>query len=176
MKQFVIQIFFLLIVIFSALLYSANPRVRDSVNNFFGSLMSGGSSPTNSTEEKRSVQVKINSVVVKAELADTVAKRSVGLSGRESLGESEGMLFTFSKSDRHRFWMKGMKIPLDLIWISENKIVDIHPNVQPPALGTEDNMLTIYQPKNGADRVLEVNAGFSAKNNIQEGDQVEIGN
>ena len=35
------------------------------------------------------------------------------------------MLFIFARPSRYSFWMVGMNLPLDIVWISGNKIVDI---------------------------------------------------
>lgn len=108
----------------------------------------------------------------KAALATSSKDKQVGLSGKTSLPQDEGMLFTFDKPDFYAFWMKEMKFPIDIIFIKENKIVTIHPNVQPPA-SKEENP-PIYKPEEPADTVLEINAGLSQKNNFKKGDQVTI--
>ena len=60
------------------------------------------------------------------QIADTAEKRKNGLSGITSLKENSGMLFVFdTKGASPLFWMKDMLIPLDLIWISNGKIVQI---------------------------------------------------
>lgn len=120
--------------------------------------------------EKKEIWIGTNKI--KVEIADEESKRIRGLSGREFLGENEGMLFIFKNKDFHRFWMKDMKIPLDFIWIQENRIVDIMENVLPPKNSTDK--LSVYFPKEPIDKVLEVNAGWSKKNNIKIGDKVNI--
>ena len=52
------------------------------------------------------------------DLADTPEKRFQGLSGREILEEGTGMLFVFQEERQHTFWMKDMRFPLDMIWIT----------------------------------------------------------
>ncbi len=85
-----------------------------------------------------------------------------GLSGRTSIG-SDGMLFVFNThAYTPTFWMKDMLFGLDLVWINENKIVDISANVVPPAPGTPDQLLRTYRPNQPADLVLEVPAGTAA--------------
>ncbi len=66
------------------------------------------------------------------EAADSFVKKAVGLSGREKLGRGKGMLFTFSRSGRHGFWMHGMKFSIDIIWLDEDmRIVHIWRNAEP---------------------------------------------
>lgn len=119
-------------------------------------------------------QVIINNTSIKIEIADTDSKRKKGLGGRESMASDEGMLFIFEDSGKHPFWMKGMKLALDLIWINGDKVVDITENVVPPAPGQSDVSLPIYQAKEGANKVLEVNGGTAQKLNIKVGDIVKI--
>lgn len=119
-------------------------------------------------------QLQIHDAKFKAEVADTQAKRNKGLGGKQSLASDEGMLFVFSTPDKYPFWMKGLSFPLDFIWIRGDKVVDLLPNIQPPAAGQSDASLPIYQPKEDADKVLEVNAGTIQKLNIQVGDTIKI--
>lgn len=119
-------------------------------------------------------KLQINQSVLKVELADTQLKRSKGLGGRPSLASDEGMLFIFQAEDKYPFWMKGLKFPLDFIWIKGSEVVDILPNVAPPAVGVPDQSLTIYQPKVTVDKVLEVNAGVVQRLNIKVGDTIKL--
>ena len=60
--------------------------------------------------------------------------RLKGLSIKNTLNESEGMLFPFDTPGEYSFWMKDMKFPIDIIWIDSNyKIVYIEKNLQPCA-------------------------------------------
>lgn len=112
--------------------------------------------------------------VVMAEIADNDATRSKGLGGITNLPADQGMLFVFATTNispqMARFWMKDMKIPLDFIWIANGKVAEVTANVPAPAANTPDNQLLIYEPNQAIDYVLEVNAGFAAKNNIKVGD------
>ncbi len=119
--------------------------------------------------------ILISNKKISVEVADTNEVRAKGLSGRESLGESSGMLFVFDEKDvTPVFWMKGMLIPLDFIWIEGGKIVQIDKEVVKPAADTPDDKLKTYSPVKPVDYVLEVNAGFTDKNNIKVGDSVEL--
>jgi uncharacterized membrane protein (UPF0127 family) len=52
------------------------------------------------------------------EVADTPAAKTRGLMGRESLPACCGMIFTGLTGGA--FWMKGCKIPLDIVFLDEN--------------------------------------------------------
>lgn len=116
--------------------------------------------------------IKIGDLAIQVEVADSGEKKAKGLSGRKSLGENEGMLFVF-KNSYPSFWMKEMLIPIDILWISDGKVVKIHKDVQPEP-GKTTSELTLYRPDQPIDYVLEVNAGFSDKNAVKSGDFVDL--
>lgn len=159
-KKFAIQVSALLIVAFAALYFSFN-------QNYIRGVIPGN-------QTLNQTQIRINETLVKVEVADTAAERSKGLSGRESLAEMAGMLFVFPESKKYQFWMKGMKFPLDLIFIQNTKVVDLIKGASSPPAGQDDFSLTIYEPTVPVDMLLEVNSGFSDKNNIKVGDQVSL--
>lgn len=120
-------------------------------------------------------EIKVGNTVIKVEVADTPEKRTKGLSGRNSLDQDSGMLFTFdSKGTLPVFWMKDMQFSLDFIWISKGKIVQIDKKVPPPGGNITDNQLPRYSPSTPVNYVLEVNAGFADKNNIKVGDPTDL--
>lgn len=128
---------------------------------------------TQKQEVSTKKEVSVGNTKVKVDIADSETARRNGLSGRPSLNEDEGMLFVFGQKDiLPSFWMKDMKIAIDIIWINDGKITKIDKNVPPPE-GIEDKDLKLYNPDKPIDYVLEVNAGFSDKNGIKVGDSVE---
>lgn len=129
----------------------------------------------NSAETSSKSKVKINGITIPVEVAKTDVQRRNGLSNRESLPEGEGMFFEFVQKDvKPPFWMKDMRFAIDILWINDNKIVQIDKNVQPPETGTTDDKLILYIPNQPIDYVLEVAAGFSDENNIKIGDIVDL--
>lgn len=86
------------------------------------------------------------------EIADSDDERSLGLGERDSLCGSCAMLFTFDRPGRYAFWMKGMRFPIDIVWLSGDEVVHVERNI--PA-----DSRAIYAPAASADRVLELNAG-----------------
>ncbi|MFN3487243.1 MAG: nucleotide-binding domain containing protein, partial [Planctomycetota bacterium] len=72
------------------------------------------------------VEVRIGRLVIDAEVARTAEERAQGLSGRDSLAEDAGMLFVLEREHVPSFWMKGMRFPLDFVWVSaEGRVVDL---------------------------------------------------
>ena len=118
-----------------------------------------------------SPKVCMGKVCVGVELADTEALRTQGLMFRESLAWDRGMLFVFEQEDIYGFWMKNTRIPLDMIWIGADKrVVYIRERVQPCVTP----VCQMYSPAAKALYVLEVTAGFVARNGIRVGDQVRF--
>ena len=119
--------------------------------------------------------ITVGSKTIQVQIADTEEKRIKGLSGVTSLDANSGMLFVFnSQNVSPVFWMKGMLIPLDFIWIKDGRIIRIDKNVPKPAGNTPDNKLKTYSAGQPIDYVLEVNAGFSNSNSIKIEDIVSI--
>lgn len=108
---------------------------------------------------------------VKAEIAETLWEQTRGLMGRKHLEEFEGMLFVFNDEAPRSFWMKNTYIPLDLIFISqEKKIVEIKRNFEP----CRESECPIYRSQASAKYVLEVNAGFCERHQIEIGDELKF--
>ncbi len=119
-------------------------------------------------------EIRIGNSTIKIEVADTSAKRSQGLSGRDKLDNGSGMLFVFPEEKKYQFWMKGMKFPLDMIFVKKGVVVDLLSNVPAPKEGQSDQNLPIYSPVAPIDMMLEVNSGFVVQNNIRVGDTVYL--
>lgn len=152
--------FIILIVVFFTLFLSA---VFGKVPNGF--LVS--SVKDSVSVNKNSIKISGKEIVV--EIADDDKERNQGLSGRKSLGKNEGMLFIFPLSAKYSFWMKDMNFALDIIWIDENKQVSaVSKNIVPETYPAS------FSPSDTVKYVLEVNAGWAEKNNIKEGDFIEL--
>jgi uncharacterized membrane protein (UPF0127 family) len=128
-----------------------------------------GSSGTGSTPAA-TVEVRIGGASVQAEVAAAPNARERGLSGRASLAEDRGMLFVYRDHRQRTFWMKGMRFPLDIIWIDRGRVTGIEPNAPVPSGGD----LPIYPSPGPADRVLEVRAGWAARHRAGRGDPVSV--
>jgi uncharacterized membrane protein (UPF0127 family) len=124
--------------------------------------------------EREMKSVLVGGKIVYVEVANNDLSRQKGLAGKTSIGENEGMLFVFPSQDvRPSFWMKGVEIAIDIIWINEGKITQIDRGVQPEP-GVSEAELTFYMPADPIDYVLEVNAGFCKRNLIEVGDEVDL--
>ena len=93
------------------------------------------------------------------------AARERGLSGRDHLAPTDGMLFRFDVNQPVCVWMKDMKFPLDILWLdADRRITYSKQNVQPdtyPQAFCHD-----------AQYVVEVNAGTIKAANLRLGQQL----
>jgi uncharacterized membrane protein (UPF0127 family) len=117
--------------------------------------------------------VKLSSHQLRVEIVSTPESIAQGLSGRSEIG-SDGMLFMMPSVSQHRFWMKDMKMDLDIIWLKDNTIVGITPQVPRPRVDTPLVNLPIYTPNVPADMVLEVKSGRTQFWNLSTGDKLEF--
>ena len=132
--------------------------------------LAGGDEGGNTDRPRRTV-VTVGDASVRAEVAADEASLQRGLSGRDRLGAGDGMLFLLP-DDSPSFWMKGMRFPLDIVWIKNGRVVDVTADIPPPS-GSGTSLPT-YSPARPADRVLEVNAGWAARHGIGRGDIVRV--
>lgn len=117
--------------------------------------------------------IKLSNHQLRVEIVSTPESIAQGLSGRSEIG-SDGMLFMMPTVAQHRFWMKDMQMDLDLIWLRDNVIVGITPQVPRPKVDTALVDLPIYTPNVPADMVLEVKSGRAQFWNLSTGDQLEF--
>lgn len=106
---------------------------------------------------------------IRADLAVTEVQKERGLSGRTSLSDEEGMLFIFDTDGRHAFWMKDMRIAIDIVWIgADGSVVYIVPNLSPSTYPA------VFAPDAPARYVLELSAGWTERHGLKAGDEVVL--
>lgn len=105
---------------------------------------------------------------VPVEIAGTPERRALGLMYRKELAADAGMLFVFEAADHLTFWMKNTVLPLDMIFITDDRRV----------LGIVKDAVPFTTTSRGVDGksryVLEVNAGFSERHGVRDGDTVTL--
>ena len=138
----------------------------------FFSLLLGLVSVTNLGNSKKLQEIDIftngNVINFIVEIADTQRKRENGLMFRDSLPRKTGMLFIFPEKKKIGIWMKNTIIPLDIIFISEEKIIQ---KIIYSAVPMDD---TIYSSEDLSKYVLEINAGLSKEFQIKKGNKVSF--
>ena len=83
----------------------------------------------------------------------------------------KAMLFVYPKPTTPVFWMEGMRFPLDIIFISKGKIIEVVKEAMPPM---PEQVRKTYSPPASIDWVLEVNAGLSDRQEWKVGDKVTL--
>lgn len=122
---------------------------------------------------KKPATVVINNQSFKVMIASSQKEREIGLSETKSMSDNQGMIFLFDKPDYYSFWMKNMKFPIDIIYISNDTIVTVINNAQ---LIKDKENPAIYSSTAPADKVLEIKAGLSEKYKFKNGDKVTYEN
>lgn len=107
-------------------------------------------------------------VPITLELAQTNAAQEVGLGGRASIPDNYGMLFIFPTAGDYGFWMKGMKVPIDIFWLNDKgQVVTLKESVAP------NTYPTVFYPTTDASYVLEAQAGFAHAHGITASSTLE---
>jgi uncharacterized protein len=102
-------------------------------------------------------------VRVAVELALTEAEQARGLMFRRALEPGAGMLFVFRAPGQHKFWMRNTYIPLDMIFVAEDrKVVYVEDRAEP----LND---TPRGPDSDVRFVVEVPGGWAKTHGIEPG-------
>jgi uncharacterized membrane protein (UPF0127 family) len=121
----------------------------------------------------RTIDVRAPFSTLKLEVADTFALREYGLMNRLSVPEGTGMIFVFKNDGPETFWMKNTLVPLDMVFVRADGIVDsIAANVPASTLTTPDDKIAtrLGQGK----YVIELGAGAAARAGIKAGSKLSI--
>lgn len=97
------------------------------------------------------------------EIAKTQEDQQKGLGERDVLCQECAMLFVFDWPQKQGFWMKGMRFPLDIIWLLDDTVVFLEHDIPPDSQ-------KVFFPDARANRVLEVNGGIAK--DVQVGDKL----
>jgi uncharacterized membrane protein (UPF0127 family) len=112
------------------------------------------------------MKVKINENIIKVKTLIDKESQSVGMMGKRFDKSFNGLLFLMG-GKKQCFWMKNCIIPLDIIMIKNNVIINIHQNCEP----CEMEPCPSYCGRGNI--VLELAGGSCESLNIQPGDTLE---
>ncbi|GMX58420.1 MAG: hypothetical protein MCSN_0740 [Candidatus Microsyncoccus archaeolyticus] len=115
-------------------------------------------------------EIIINDAVFDVKVLVFNSEKIKGLGGKQELKDNQGMLFVYLNEDKRYFWMKDMNFPIDVLWIRDNKIVNISENVPILTKGEITRINSLYN----VDKVLEIKAGSVSKYNINIDDEIII--
>lgn len=115
--------------------------------------------------------VTIGSAKFNAEVAFTQAQKVTGLAGRPCIGPNQAMLFDFGKPAQYEIWMKDMKFPIDIVWIStDHNVVGFYNGVKPSTYPDR----FVNKPDSPAQYVLELRANRADQLHINIGTPVKF--
>ena len=112
------------------------------------------------------MKVKINQNIFNIKTLIDKKSQSIGMMGKTFDSTFDGLLFLMG-GKKQCFWMKNCIIPLDIIIIKNNVIVNIHHNCPP----CNEEPCPSYCGRGNI--VLEIAGGSSENLNIQAGDTIE---
>lgn len=140
------------------------------------SMMTRQSAPTAEVKSEAASDTRRiilpNGTTIAAKVADTPEAQQRGLAGVKQLEDSSGMLFVFANSGTYSMWMKGMEMPIDMLWLDDQgQVVHLAANVPAPA-STSQTDLPTYSNDQPARYVLELPAGETERAGIKEGDKL----
>ena len=98
-------------------------------------------------------------------IADNNEKRRYGLMNLKRMAKENGMLFLYNNHAIINMWMKNTLIPLDMVFIDDDKISYIHRQARPLDLSI---ISSVYE----VNKVLEINAGEVDTKKIKIGQKI----
>jgi len=135
----------------------------------------GDGSKTATLEDLYTREVKLpDGARFRAEVVTKKFDMTRGMMFRDSLAPDRGMLFVHGEPGLYDYWMYQVRIPLDLIWMDQNRLIsEIVTNV-PPCKSESASQC----PKVGGNKralyVLELNAGMAEKHKLKPGDRLDF--
>jgi uncharacterized membrane protein (UPF0127 family) len=104
-----------------------------------------------------SAQAEMAGQRISLEVARTLQEQATGLMYRTSLADDRGMLFSFDPPQPVNFWMKNVKISLDMVFLRDGEVIEIAANVPP----CTTSPCPTYGPQSLIDQVIELRGGTS---------------
>lgn len=111
-----------------------------------------------------------NGEKIVVDLAVSASEKEKGLAGRANLEMGEGMYFVFDDRGKRVFWMKGMVIPIDIVWIQDGVVVGVEERVPVE----EGPGYVSYSSPERVNAVLEVGAGHAHVLGIEKGTKLKL--
>jgi len=121
--------------------------------------------------EAETREMRIAGAPFVVELAVTADEHHRGLMYRPGLAEGRGMLFIYPSDAPRAFWMKNVRIPIDILFLDgDGKLVGISPRAAP----CRRDPCPLYRSGAPARYVLELPAGTAERLGLRAGDRLEL--
>ena len=136
-----------------------------------GTAATAASTPAPGSAATSTVPVPVGGVTFQIMEARSAQEQARGLSVLDSLPADQGMLFRMTRPGVQGIWMKGMRFPIDILWIgAEGMVVHVERSVTP------ETYPTVF--RNPSDRpaiaVIELAAGVAERHGIDVGSPVAL--
>ncbi|MGK7942817.1 MAG: DUF192 domain-containing protein [Crocosphaera sp.] len=115
-------------------------------------------------------QIHLGEETIELEVAKTPEQQQIGLMYRQSLDKNRGMIFLFDQLRPVKFWMKNVKISLDMIFLANGTVKEVLINVPPCSV----DPCPTYGPENLVNQVIELRGGRAEELGIKPGDKLKI--
>ena len=107
------------------------------------------------------------------EVAGSSWQKTKGLMFRKSLPGGHGLLMAFDPPARPGIWMLGMRFPIDIAFVGQDKrVIKVVENARP--LGFSWRTWRVFYPPEPARFVLELPAGRIQESGTARGDSIDI--
>ncbi len=135
----------------------------------------GGTSKTATMDDLYSRELRLpDGVKFRAEVATKPFEMARGLMFRDELPADRAMLFVYGKSGQYPVFTYQVRIPIDAIWMDQNRIInEIVPDI-PPCKSTSARQCPQYGGTFRSLYVIEWNAGTAAKHKLKAGDRLDF--
>ncbi|MBP0016370.1 MAG: DUF192 domain-containing protein [Cyanobacteria bacterium SBLK] len=153
------------VILFCLLIFSCSPGATSKENSVIAGESLGQMLPIRAT-------ATMGGEVIELEVTETPEQQALGLMFRDRLPDDRGMLFSFDPPRPVGFWMKNVRISLDMIFLRDGEVRYIAANVPPcyqPA-----PQCPAYGPPEAIDRVIELRGGRAEELGLKAGDRITI--
>jgi uncharacterized protein len=153
---------------FATLAACSSPELAQAKGDAKGQICApaklSDASPAGLTQETICLKTGGKTIPITVEIAATPQEQAKGLMFRTELAPDKGMLFPFPMPKQASFWMKNTYIPLDIIFVQSDGVIEsIAANAEPTSL-------TPVPSKGKVGYVLELAGGRAAELGLRPGD------
>lgn len=117
------------------------------------------------------VSASLNGKSLMLETVRTPAEREQGLSGRRSIPRGYAMRFIFDTPGIYPFWMQGMWVSLDIVWVRDGIVVE-RTQMDPPR--SFFSAPSTYTPRAFANEVYEFASGEADTYGLATGTRIDV--
>lgn len=121
------------------------------------------SGPTKANPKLPTIKLFVGTNELETELAFTPLQMQTGMMFRQTMADTEGMLFRYAEPQRASFWMKNVTVPLSCAYIDSQGIIREIYDMEP------GNEISIVSKSDQIRYCLEVPQGWFQRRNVGVG-------